>query len=416
MNKSLYLECYSGISGDMTVAMLLDLGASEQVLKDALKSIPLEGYEIIISKVYKSSIEAVDFLVKLDAEHENHDHDMEYLHGKGHTKDEHHHFAHEHRGLAEIKEIIRQTNMTDRARKFATDMFEVLAEAEAKAHNVEVEQVHFHEVGALDSIVDIIALAVCFDNLNIDEVIVPYVCEGRGQVRTQHGKLSIPVPAVTNIMSKYRIPIRLTDVEGELITPTGAAFLAVAATTGRLPEQFRIQKTGTGAGKRNYDCPGVLRGMLIESAASEQKDTVVLMETNIDDCSGELLGALMEELFEAGARDVHFVPCSMKKNRPGFLVRVITTEDRRETLEQIIFRNTTTIGVRYTQMSRTILPREEVYISTEYGKITGKKCLLPDGEVRIYPEFDEVHKVAQQKNVSCQKVIESFNQALIGRR
>ena len=256
MGNTLYLECYSGISGDMTVAALLDLGADRDILENTLKSLPLTGYRTEITKVKKSGIEACDFHVILDKEHENHDHDMEYLHGHSHCKNENHsqehiheessHKEHSHdhlhRGIKEIKEIIDAGNLTERARNLAIKIFSILAEAEAAAHNVSVEEVHFHEVGAVDSIVDIVAAAVCFDNLNITEVIIPELWEGRGTVRCQHGILPVPVPAVLNVVAQNGLKIKVTDVKGELVTPTGAAIAAAVRTKERLPGAFFCHK------------------------------------------------------------------------------------------------------------------------------------------------------------------------------
>ncbi len=295
MGKTLYLECYSGISGDMTVAALLDLGADRSVLDRVLKSLKVSGFETKISRVVKSGIDACDFDVVLDKEHENHDHDMEYLHGHHHKGHENNHFydhnhAHEdeaehfhshehnhahgagsaqdhhhneHRGIKEITYIIEHSAMTENAKKIALRIFEILAEAESKAHNVPVDQVHFHEVGAVDSIVDIVSVAVCLDDLDITEVIVPVLYEGRGTVRCQHGILPIPVPAVANIVSANHLCIKVTAVEGELVTPTGAAIVAAIRTKDKLPETFEIKKIGIGAGKRQYECPGILRAMII---------------------------------------------------------------------------------------------------------------------------------------------------------
>ena len=264
MGKTLYLECYSGISGDMTVAALLDLGADKEVLDRVLESLSVSGFQIKISRVVKSGIDACDFDVMLDKNHENHDHDMEYLHGghhdhtagnlSGHTP-EHvhthdsesaHGHHHEHRGLKEITHIIEHSIMTDNAKKIALRIFEILAKAESKAHNVPVDQVHFHEVGAVDSI-----------------VIGPVLYEGRGTIRCQHGILPIPVPAVANVVSENHLCLKMTEVEGELVTPTGAAIVAAVKTEDKLPEKFEIQKVGIGAGKRQYECPGILRAMII---------------------------------------------------------------------------------------------------------------------------------------------------------
>lgn len=272
MGKTLYLECESGISGDMTVAALLDLGADQQVLEKALAILPVQGFDIRISRVKKSGLDACDFDVVLDKEHENHDHDMEYLHGDHHHAEHHHghedhhhdeHHHHEHRSPEDIIHIIGHASMTDSARELACKIVKILANAEAKAHGVPLEQVHFHEVGAVDSIVDIVAAAVCADSLNFDEVYIPQLNEGRGMVRCQHGLLPIPVPAVANIITDHHLKLHITNVDGELVTPTGAAIAAALRTSEQLPEQFVIEKVGIGAGKREYECVGVLRAMMI---------------------------------------------------------------------------------------------------------------------------------------------------------
>ena len=259
MSKTLYLECYSGISGDMAVASLLDLGTNQKGLLDALSTIPVDGFRIEISRVVKSGLDCCDFNVIL--EHDNHDHDMSYLHGKEHIPEHHH----SHRGFYEIKEIIEKTQITESAKKTAIRIFEILAKAESEAHGVPFEEVHFHEVGAVDSIVDIIAFAYCLDNLGIKEVIVPYLCEGTGSVRCQHGILPVPVPAVVNIAREHKIKLKITDIEGELVTPTGIAIVGATRTSAALPELFTIEKTGLGAGKREYKSSGILRAMIINT-------------------------------------------------------------------------------------------------------------------------------------------------------
>lgn len=289
MGKTLYLECKSGISGDMFVASLLDLGADQKVLETALHSLPVDGFRIEIKRVNKSGLDACDFDVKLDAAHENHDHDMEYLHGhdRGHMHDHadhahaeeqrhdhtehteghyHDHAGHAHarRGLQEILQIIEAAAITERAKEVATKIFRILAEAEAKAHGVPRDMVHFHEVGAVDSIADIIAAAVCLDNLDITEVIVPELTDGMGTVRCQHGILPVPVPAVANIVAANHMHLHITPVEGELVTPTGAAIAAAIRTNDVLPESFSIEKIGLGAGKREYKTAGIVRAILIK--------------------------------------------------------------------------------------------------------------------------------------------------------
>ena len=442
MKNKLYLECTSGISGDMAVAALLDLGASREKLKRVLKGLPVKGFDIKISRVVKSGIDACDFDVVLDKEHENHDHDMGYLHGHEHggyshnearhghehgehshehgeTHSHHGHHHHEHRGLNEIMTIIDHADMADRARSYAKKIFTILAEAEAKAHNVPADQVHFHEVGAVDSIVDILSVAVCMDDLDVEEVIIPRLCEGSGTIRCQHGILPVPVPAVSNIVSAHHLKLHITPVQGELVTPTGAAIAAAFITSEKLPEDFTVEKIGIGAGKRQYECPGILRAMLIREAeknteiqkfSDTESDTIIKLESNIDDCSGETLGYVMELLYEAGAREANYMPVFMKKNRPAWLLTVICKEDQVSGMERIIFKETTTIGIRRQKMERTVLKREKRTVVTPLGDVEVKVCIF-DGQEYIYPEYESVKKLCKKTGVSYR---EAYHMAVCG--
>lgn len=405
MSKTLYLECYSGISGDMTVAALLDLGADREVLKESLKSLPVGGFRTEITRVKKSGLDACDFSVIL--EQDNHDHDMEYLHGSeksytGHHEYTHsHEYPHEHRGMKEITEIIQKSEMTARAKKMAMRVFGILAQAESKAHGVPVEEVHFHEVGAVDSIVDIAAIAICMDNLDISNVIVPVLYEGTGFIRCQHGQIPVPVPAVTHIAETHKLKLKITDIQGELVTPTGAAVVAAFRTSDRLPEDFTMLKTGIGAGKRQYRCPGILRAMLIRETTDIQiKDIIWKLETDMDDCCGEMMGHVMNLLMANGAREVHYTPIYTKKNRPAYTLTVICKESEREKLENLIFSETTTIGIRRVEMERTILQREIQKKDTPVGTAIVKACTLPDGNIRYYPEYENVAELAERNQLS----------------
>jgi uncharacterized protein (TIGR00299 family) protein len=442
MKNKLYLECTSGISGDMAVAALLDLGASREKLKKVLKSLPVKGFDIKISRVVKSGIDACDFDVVLDKEHENHDHDMGYLHGHEHggyshnearhghehrehshehgeSHSHHGHHHHEHRGLNEIMTIIDHADMADRARSYAKKIFTILAEAEAKAHNVPADQVHFHEVGAVDSIVDILSVAVCMDDLDVEEVIIPRLCEGSGTIRCQHGILPVPVPAVSNIVSAHHLKLHIAPVQGELVTPTGAAIAAAFITSEKLPEDFTVEKIGIGAGKRQYECPGILRAMLIREAeknteiqkfSDTESDIIIKLESNIDDCSGETLGYVMELLYEAGAREANYMPVFMKKNRPAWLLTVICKEDQVSGMERIIFKETTTIGIRRQKMERTVLKREKRTVVTPLGDVEVKVCIF-DGQEYIYPEYESVKKICKKTGVSYR---EAYHMAVCG--
>lgn len=403
-NNILYLECSSGISGDMTVAALLDLGADRHILERSLKSLPLDGYEIEIQDVFKSGIRACDFCVNLDSLHENHDHDMEYLHGVSHshtgdsdahtdTHSHHHSHHHDSRNLNDIISIIRSGDLTEHAAELSIRIFKILAKAEAFVHGKRIDEVHFHEVGAVDSIVDIVATAVCLDNLNVKEVIVSPLTDGSGQIRCQHGLIPVPVPAVAAIAMNEGLTLKTSNITGELVTPTGAAIAAAITTKKPLPEEYKIIKMGFGAGKRNYDASGILRAMFIEPISCDTQDTILTLETNIDDCTGEALAHTMKLLFDAGALDVFYVPVYMKKNRPAFLLKVICRPKERSVMENIIFRNTTTIGIRATKSTRTKLARRILAIETPWG-MADVKCCTHGQETYYYPENDSVCKLA----------------------
>lgn len=266
----------------MVVAALLDLGVDQNMLLEALNSIPVEGFGIRISRTEKSGLDVCDFDVMLDAAYENHDHDMEYLHSNHNHYKEHHHeheSAHHHarRGFREVSEIIAQSKITETAKGLALKIFKILGRGQAKAHGTTLEEVRFHDVGAVDSIVDIISAAVCIDSLEINDVVITELCDGQGTVRCRHGILPIPVPAVSNIAAENGLKLRMTDCFGELITPTGAAIAAAIRTKEQLPEEFTVKKVGLGGGKRTYNCPGFVRAMLIEEKADSGKDAVMVL-------------------------------------------------------------------------------------------------------------------------------------------
>lgn len=433
MNHSiLYLECNSGISGDMTVAALLDLGADRQILLDALSSLPLTGYSIEIKDVYKSGIRACDFNVILD--HDNHDHDMDYLHGHAHSitdehdhthshnlSDEHeqihrhdhsmivgdvhghdtdesqhiHHHHHDARNLNDITKIIQTGQLSSGAKDLALKIFQILAEAEAAVHGKTLEEIHFHEVGAVDSIVDIVAVAVCIDNLSPSGIVISALTDGKGQIRCQHGLIPVPVPAVTAIAMQNDLTLNISDVEGELVTPTGAAIAAAVRTATTLPKEFRIRRIGFGAGKRDYAATGLLRAMLLQPLSKDTHDTILSLETNVDDCSGEALSYTMQLLLAAGALDAFCIPIYMKKNRPACLLKVLCNPEQRAEMESIIFRNTTTIGIRIQEMQRTKLPRKIFALETPWG-MADVKCCTYGNDTYYYPENDSVSRLAKQ--------------------
>lgn len=426
MGKILYLECNSGISGDMTVGALLDLGADRNVLEKALGSLGVGGYHLHFGRKVVCGLDAFDFDVHLEEDgHEHshgegheHGHSHEEEHGHGHTHDgehEHghsheedhthshsHHHDHIHRNLLDIYQIIDRLDSNDRVKELARRMFRIVAEAESKAHGLPLEQVHFHEVGAIDSIVDIISVAVCLDNLGIDEVVVSALSEGHGHVHCQHGVLPVPVPATANIASAYGLNLRFTDNEGEMVTPTGAAIAAALRTRDNLPSSCRLLKIGMGAGNKVFKQANVLRAMLMEENGAED-GSMWILESNVDDCAGEILGFAMEMLMEAGAADVWYTPIYMKKNRPAYMLSVLCRESDREKLEDIILVHTTTIGIRQYPVTRTVLSREKLTVDTAYGPADVKVCTYKDKRF-CYPEYESVRAICRETGLDFQTV------------
>ncbi len=503
MPAILYLDGASGISGDMTVAALLDLGASAGKLHAVLESLNLEGVAWSVSRKDSRGIAGCDFCVHLPAEDASssaspgprehfsqlHSHDPHGGHHLAHpphahshepsphehshhsreeeeTHDHHpplpHHHAsaedhhalpggeeavcckraddlhgesaarssassshpgergaaapaaggHVHRNLADVYAVIDRGQMSGHARALAKKIFRIVAEAEAKAHGCTLEEVHFHEVGALDSIVDIVAAAVLADDLGITDCVVTGFSEGSGFVRCQHGDLPVPVPAVLNIAESWGIALRpCPAVHGEMVTPTGIAIAAALRTRSALPAEFRIRKSGIGLGKRDFGRPNFLRAMLIQEDESTQEDErVCLLECNLDDSSGETLGFVMEKLMNAGALDVHFVPCFMKKNRPAYLLRVIVDEARLAEMERIIFESTTTNGLRKFPLERTRMDREIVELALPFGKLEAKRCSW-NGIIRCYPEYESVKRLSESSGVDFATVMEEAKRA-----
>lgn len=394
-NKLLYLEGASGISGDMTVAALLDLGASREKLDAVLKSMNLEGFEYQVSRKSSYGIAGTDFDVIL---HDHHHHEHEHEHG-------HHH---EHRNLDDVCAVIDRGTMTDGARELAKKIFRIVAEAESKAHGVPVSEVHFHEVGAIDSIVDIVSAAVLIDDLGIRECVVTGLAEGSGYVHCQHGDLPVPVPAVLNIAQAQGIALRTSAANGEMVTPTGIAIAAALRTRDRLPAEYKVEKVGIGLGKRDFGRANILRIMILEETVDPEQ--MYVLETNIDDATGEALGLALEKLMAAGASDAHFLPCFMKKNRPAYLLRVIAAAPEIPALERIIFESTTTIGMRKLPVDRTCMDREIRTVELPFGTVSVKRCTW-NGVVRNYPEYESVRALAERTGKEFQLVFALAKQA-----
>lgn len=396
MAEYLYLEGACGISGDMAVAALLDLGANRGKLDAVLQSLGSKEFDYHISRKSSYGISGCDFAVR--------------LHDGGHAADGQCRECRkrEHRRLSDVYEIIDRADMTQNARALAKKIFLIVAQAESKAHGCPVEKVHFHEVGAVDSIVDIVSAAVLLDDLNINKVIVNGLSEGHGVVACRHGCLPVPVPAVLNIAEKYGILLRPSDNDGEMVTPTGIAIAAAVKTSEKLPAVYKVLKTGIGLGKRDFGRADFLRALLIEDCPPAAQMYVI--ETNIDDSTAEELGLAMEKLLAVGAADVHFEPCFMKKNRPAYILRVITSAALLPQAEDIIFRNTSTIGLRKYPVQRTCMERRIIKVKLDSGEVDVKKCRLGD-IVRYHPEYESVKALAEKIGQPFRKVFEAARKA-----
>lgn len=405
MKKLLYLEGHSGISGDMTVAALLDLGASAAKLEAVLRRLDLP-FHYHVERGASYSIAGCRFKVhhheaapqeEAYTEHTHeHGHEHHHAHAPGHAHEHHHAHAHVHRHLAEVEAIIDGAAMTDSARALAKRMFRIVAEAEAKAHGVPPEAVHFHEVGAVDSIVDIISIAVLAEDLGADGCVVTGLHEGHGTVMCQHGELPVPVPAVLNIAEAHGITLHPTAVHGEMVTPTGIAAAAALRTQSALPAAYRILKSGIGLGSRDFGKANFLRALLIEDSSDPAQ--VYAAECNVDDSTPESLAYAHGKLMAAGALDVWFTPCTMKKGRPAVVLSLLCTADKLGALEELVLRHTTAIGIRHYAVERRCMERRALSVETPYGSVAVKESRYAD-ILRRQPEYESVAAAADAAGV-----------------
>src|SRR5262245_51602229 len=415
MTRTLYLDCFAGASGDMLLGAMLDCGLDFELLRSELLKLGVEGYELSLKRVDRSGISAVKFDVLLTGEshsseherHHEHDHTREHHHNHEHSHEhsperspqEHHH--HGHRGLSEIIRVIASSNLSERAKQRAQTIFRRIGEAESKIHNIPIEAVHFHEVGAIDSIVDITGACVAFDALNIERIISSPLHVGSGVFKCAHGPYPVPGPATAELLKG--VPSYSKDIEGELVTPTGAAIISTLAESfGPMP-MMKIEKVGYGAGTRDYPkFPNALRAIIgeLEDDADRTPSNVTVIEANIDDMNAQVFGYLMERALAAGALDIFYTPVQMKKNRPGVLLTLLCNPSDRERMTEIIFRETTTLGVRYRNEQREILRREFVTVETEHGTIRIKISRAKDGRVmNASPEFEDCRAAAEKSGV-----------------
>ena len=405
--KTLYLECKSGISGDMFVGSMLDLGVESDGLLSALKQLNVDGYSIEITKILKNDISATDFNVILQEELP-HDHEHEHNH-------EHEHSHHSHNTFAEIKSLINTSKLSEDVKTLSIKIFEIIAIAESKVHMTDIENVHFHEVGAIDSIVDIVAAAYCVVNLCPDKIVCSTLTEGSGFIKAAHGLLPVPCPATAEIFKNASIPFECSETKGELVTPTGAAIVAAITQQFGIMPKMTIHSIGFGSGKKDFEHPNVLRAFIGDSFEQKKevvseniiKDKVAVLETCIDDSTGEALGYCLELLIEAGANDAYYTPVYMKKNRPAYELTVLCTEENIDKLSQIIFKHTGSIGMRVRISDRLILQRQLAKIATKYGEIAYKTCKTSEF-VKHKPEFESIKSAAQKYNISLNEVVTEF--------
>ena len=404
--KILYFDCSAGISGDMTLGALIDLGADKNAFLTELEKLHLEGYEIAFETTQRNAITATHVNVILTGQEQAHDHTHihEHIHDHGHTHEhdhEHHSHDHErghfHRSFRDIRQMIQNSELSKEVKDLSLRIFTRVARAEAKVHHKDVEEVQFHEVGAVDSIVDIVGSAILITMLKPDRICASVVQDGHGFVHCQHGMLSVPVPAVCEIFAESDALIRQIDVDTELVTPTGAAIISeLADSFGTMPV-MTIDKIGWGAGTKILKIPNLLKVTLgyqeIVSDNYTEQDEIMVLETNLDDCTGEMLGAAMEILMENGALDAFYTPIFMKKNRPAWCLTVLARPEDTEKMERLIFLHTTTIGIRRHLDQRRILKREKAVVPTAYGELQVKRVVLEDG-YRDYPEYESAKKLA----------------------
>ncbi len=391
--KTLYFDCFSGISGDMTIGALLDLGLDFEYLKTELKKLPVERYELKAGRVVRSNLSAMKFDVEVEGDHDHHHHDH-------HHDDGHHHF---HRKASEILQMIGQSALSANARRIATGIFTKLAISEGKVHNIPPEDVEFHEVGAVDSIVDCAGAAIGFDALGIERFSCSAINVGSGFIHCQHGVMPVPAPATSDLLRNATIYSKHANTE--LVTPTGAAILAAVVSRFGPLQNFVIDRIGYGAGTKQFpDFPNCVRLMLGEEGETAAGGDVVVIEANIDDMTPQNFGYVTEKLLAAGAFDVFTLPIQMKKSRPGHLLQVLAPADMAGMLSRIIFQETTTIGIRSYAANRTTLDREFVDVDTQYGKVRMKVSRLGGEVVNFVPEYEDCARIARLRDVPLKRV------------
>ncbi|MDD2798312.1 MAG: nickel pincer cofactor biosynthesis protein LarC [Bacteroidales bacterium] len=403
--RILFFDCFSGISGDMTIGALLDLGIDQQDFVKRMKEIKLDEFTLEIKKGIKKGITGTDFTVHVTNhahEHElekeedqahthQHEHLHEHTHAHHHEEPKQHEHAHGHaRNLKTIEQIIDESKLSEFVKKTSKQIFRIVGEAEAKIHGKTIDEIHFHEIGAVDSIVDIIGAAICIEMLGVDEIQSSALNLGSGFVHCEHGVFPVPAPATLEILQG--VPVYSKNANNELTTPTGAAIIKALSTSfGTLPE-FVIEKIGYGLGKRDMETPNVLRVVI----GKKKTSGLMMLETNIDNMNPEIYSYIFPKLLENGALDVFITPITMKKGRPANKLSVLCKEEHIQTIEEIIFTETTTLGIRKYAVERTELERTFEKVTTKYGEITVKKAYGNGELIKYAPEYEECRAIAEK--------------------
>jgi uncharacterized protein (TIGR00299 family) protein len=390
--KTLYFDCFAGASGDMILGALVASGVEPETFKQQLSLLGVGGYSIEFETVDRSGISATH--ARVTTAHE-----------------------HAHRHLSDILKIIYDSQLSDSVKDRAAKIFSRLAEAEAKVHNTSIEQVHFHEVGALDAIIDVVGAAICFELLGIERFVSSALHVGSGTVDMDHGRFPVPPPAVAELLKG--VPFYSTDIAGELVTPTGAAIITTVCNEyGPIPP-MTLEQTGYGAGTRQYEkFPNALRVLIGEANAASANVTerLWMIETNMDDSSPQILGHVMERAFELGALDCYFTSVQMKKNRPGVLLSILCRSEQRPALTDLLFSETTTLGIRAYEIERRALERKIVAVETQYGPIDVKVAELNGHVAKAMPEYEQCREAARRANVPLRLVEEAAQAALKKKR
>lgn len=389
--RTLFFDCFAGASGNMVLGALIDLGLDRELLFDRIKGLGLAGYEIEIEKVDRSGISSTHLNVVIPVEKK-------------------------HRHLHHIVDIIENSNLSEGVKARSVAIFDRLAAAEARVHGIDVKKVHFHEVGAMDAIIDVVGACIAFEMLGIENFACSKIHVGSGFVDMEHGRFPVPPPAVAELLVGK--PIYSTDIAGELITPTGAAIIStVCDSYGVIPE-MAVERTGYGAGSRIYDgFPNVLRIMIGETIADkieqpQNRERLVILESNIDDLSPQIIGHVMDRAFELGASDCWFTPIQMKKNRPATLISILCRLELRSVLTDLLFKETSTLGIRFRDVDREALDRELVDVQTAYGQVKVKIGRHNGVIVNVMPEYDDVVRVAKENGVSLRAVHNAVSASL----